>query len=92
MSAGLSATYHDGRYDVFGVGTDGVLYQNISEDGVKYSGWGAPVGRGFRSTPAAIYHNGRYDLFLQGANAVMNHVYWAGGWSPVSSIGGLFLP
>jgi len=92
MSAGLSATYHDGRYDVFGVGTDGVLYQNISEDGVKYSGWGAPVGRGFRSTPAAIYHNGRYDLFLQGANAVMNHVYWAGGWSPVSSVGGLFLP
>jgi len=95
---GFSATYHDGRFDVFGVRADGYLTQDIWESGSGWTSWGTPIGGGFQGTPAVTYNSGRYDIFAVGTDGAayqqtwISGIGWAAGSIPLGGgpfVGGL---
>jgi len=84
--SGLAATYHDGRFDVFGIRADGYLTQRTWEIGIGWGTWGTPIGGGFQGTPTATYTNGRYDIFAVGTDGAAYQQTWTSGagWAPGS--------
>jgi hypothetical protein len=55
LTSGPAATsWGPGRLDVFGRGTDGLLYHNWSVDGVNWNFWEAPLGIAIKNAPAAV--------------------------------------
>jgi hypothetical protein len=78
------------RLDVFGRGTDNVLYHNSRDSGGSWGSWDS-LGGVLRSAPgAASWGNGRIDVFVRGSDDGLWHRWFSGGaWSGWEPLGGI---
>lgn len=84
-----SASWAEGRLDVFVIGTDNAMWQK-SYEGNAWSGWSSLGGR-FTSDPSAVsWDTGRIDVFGRGGdNALWHAAYSNGAWTGWESLGGI---
>jgi hypothetical protein len=91
-SAAASTNYSEAgfeRLDVFGKGTDNVLYHTFQMSG-GWSGW-EPLGGVLNSAPTAVaWGPRRLDVFARGTDNGLWHKWWDGtrwnGWEPLGGV------
>ena len=79
-----SAVAWGSHRQVFALGTDMSLFENISDDNYNWSGWiylGQPSG-GICSAPSAVsWSPGRIDVFMLGCDNHLKHIWFQSGTS-----------
>jgi spore germination protein YaaH len=86
-SSPAAASWGRNRLDVFGRGTDNVLYHAWG-NGFAWSGWES-LGGTLTEAPAVVsWGPGRLDVFVRGTDNGLWHRWYAGGWSGWESLGG----
>jgi hypothetical protein len=85
-------TYRSGRYDVFGIGSDGAVYQRYWSNGT-WSTWYDLGGGPFTGGVTAVYASdtGQYHVLAVSKNtgAVYRKVFANGAWSTWQNLGGV---